>query len=197
MELRRVDPQELAIKFVERNLAFARAHIVEATGHNDGPFIDKLESVWGMKGEPYCGMGQYYSFGKTLLDMCGVAYGEADIVDKLRAARGFVAAEYLEFYPLVAAMVAAAKKRGQHRRLDSPHAIYPGALVFFNFGTKAKPQNHVAMATRYNSSHLWTVEWNTTPGPGAETNDPGRAGGCFWRERELDHVTGWADWVAR
>jgi hypothetical protein len=186
--LARVPGPELAAAFVAKNLAFANAHVLEATGRNDGEQIDRLEKVWGMKGEPYCAMGQYYAFAKALFDLNGIELKPTDAAEKLSAARDEVADWYLEFSPSCADMIAAAKKRGQWVELGphTPSRLAPGDLVLFNFGTHARPHRHVGMAVRWDGSHILTVEWNTVAGPEDKSSDPKGFGGCFVKHRALD-----------
>ncbi len=196
-----IDKPTMAVKSVEQNIAFAKAGIYEATGHNDGDFINKVEKVWGMQGEPYCAMGQYYNFAKTLLVLNGVYITAANLVEHEKQIKGFVEEHYLLFDPLVANMIHAAKDRGQWNPFTVSHdaaKIGRGDFICFNFGSKSHPQNHIEQFDKWDTSHIYTIGWNTSAGKGAiEGNDPKGGGGVFYKHRAPDpnSITGWIHWT--
>lgn len=189
--LHKVPALSLVTAFVQKNLAFAKAHTVEATGHNDGEQIDRVEKVWGIKGEPYCAMGQYYAFAKAFFDLNMVGLKPADAAERLASVREKIAEWYLEFSPACADMIAAAKRREQWVEFGPEFAsrMASGDLVFFNFGPHSKPHRHVGMVVRWDGSHIVTVEWNTVAGPEDESSDPKGFGGCFVKHRAPDAGT--------
>lgn len=192
---------EFAAKVLEVNLAFAQAHVVEETGHNDGKQIDRLEKVWGLKGEPYCAMGQYWAFAKAYAQELGLDVTEKNAVETLAELRDDIAREYLRFDPRVAVMMTSAMRRGQFRTFNSAdrvHRMVPGDLVVFDFGEHGSPAYHIGMFARFDGNQMHLVEWNTSPPKGGEagpkSNDP--RGGCFVRHRhpDPDFVLGWIAW---
>lgn len=200
--LKRIHAPTLAVHVAMRSREFA-GKVVEATGDNDGEMIDKIEEVWGLKGEPYCAMGQYYVFAKTLAMDCGVDLTPKTIVKTLAGMKSYIKTNYLTFHPAVAEMVKAATSRHQYKmfaRDTDAHGLLPGDYLCFNWAKKgAAPQRHIAMVvSRWNGSYIETVEWNTAPDNASalETNDPKRGGGCFIRHRSPDpaHITGWIRW---
>lgn len=195
-----ITPSRMAIAFSLKNQEFAAAGIREKTGHNDGPEIDKVEAVWGMKGEPYCAMGQYYAFAKAYVELKGIKLTPGTIVKILRDHKAEIAQRFQKFSPLVSDMFKAAKVEHTWREFEQPSdmtKIADSDLVCFNFGSESKPQNHIGMFVRHDTSHLWLVEWNTSSVGSEGGNDPGGvSSGCFLKHREPDPsvITGWIHW---
>jgi hypothetical protein len=188
------------------NLSFAGRPDGQPTledGHNRGEVIDRLEKVWGLSGEPYCAMGQAFNLCVALLAEWGqwpLPKGVDEAIVMRDLVGGFIGDHYLNFSPAVAEMVKDAVHWKQfhafHQESDV-RGISPGDYVTFNFGTRNRPQNHIGQFWKWDGSHMWLVEWNTSAqAEGDKENDPKHGGGCFVKERPADptYVMGWIHW---
>lgn len=211
--LKRIDGYQLAAVTTAANIEFAKSGtVIEVTGKNDGPQIDKVEKVWGLNGEPYCAMGQYWVFAKKLADLCNIEYNNDPkspkyCVKVFAAMRQFIRQEYLLFHPACAYMINAAMKRGQWRVFDDEsdmQKLVQGDYIFYdwNWDDDDHPQRHVEQVVMVDGRHIVTVGWNTradSGDPGKETNDPAGGGGCFVKHRSPDArvILGYIRWQRR
>lgn len=188
-----IKPNQVALKSLQLNIDFAHAGIIEETGNNDGALIDRVEKIWGLEGEPYCTMGQYYVAAKAVAFINGIKLTESNIVSAAKNLKSGIFEEYVYFHPACAEMITIALKNRMYVPFDSSTdrwKIMPGDYVFFDFGTPAKPQRHVGQFIQLVGDNLKLVEWNTTPPKKTKEESNG---GVFIKDREPDPdvILGW------
>lgn len=208
-KLKRINPFELAAECVKLNMEFAKSGtVIEMSGKNDGPQIDKIEQVWGLKGEPYCAMGQYWVFAKTLATLCNVPFNNDAkspeyCVKVFAGMRGFIRDNYLLFHPACVYMINSAMKNKTWHNFEvneDANKLIKGDYIFYDFGKDDdKPQRHVEQVVSNDGHVITTVGWNTRPDkndPSGETNDPAGGGGCFLKNRHANShaIVGYVRW---
>lgn len=185
------------------NKEFADACTVEDKGNNRSDMIDKVESVWGLKGLPYCAMGQFYSFAKAYLTVNNIDYTADNIVAKMKKYRDDIN-KLVFFSPACQDMINVALGRGTFvpvRNTYDLNKMVAGDYVFFNFGTETKHENHIGQFLELSGESMITVEWNTSgvnsevKEKGKETNDA-LTGGVYVKKRAIHvpQILGYIHW---
>lgn len=189
---------EMASAVFTENKEFADSGtIIEVTGNNDGPELDRIESVWGLRNEPYCAMGAYWAFAKTYAVKNGISFTDDNAPVVFAALRNRIAAEWLHFDPLVANMKRLNQVSGNWREYQQEsdvHRMVHGDYVLFSFPTG----HHIGQFDKFDGENMWLVEWNSTAAHavGGNSNDPGNGGGCYYKSRPLNSfIWGWIPWT--
>jgi hypothetical protein len=172
----------LAAKALEVGKAFAASGLHEATGHNDGEQIQKIEAFFGLEGEPYCAMGLAYCFMKAF------AFLTAHPTDEhtLKAILTHNLPHYFDPSPSTGQMMRSAQAKGMWRPFHTLEEIHPGEPVLFDFKGTGQPQ-HVGMFSHAAHGMVVCCEFNTGAGAAGNQAD---GQGCYVRERSTQFVLG-------
>lgn len=151
--------------------------LTEVTGHNDGPQIDKMESIWSMRDQPYCGMGQIWCDLKALAGILHVSYDADTAASVFKSLLPTLRKIYIPS-PSCAVMIQCAKGMGIWRRFVHQTDVFdilPGDLVFYDFGTPAAPKRHVERFdhAEKDGQHMWVMGFNTSPTTGSQNDGEG------------------------
>ena len=175
---------QLAPKALEFAYGFAAAGLHEATGHNDGDQIDKIESFFDLKGEPYCAMGIAFCYMKAYAELTGQAMDRPT----LRHILDHDLPRYYNPSPSCGEIVASAKSSGTWQPFTDIDAIHPGDLVLFSFHSgDNRHAEHVGLFDQSRGDDVVCVEFNTSSGAGGSQAD---GQGCFVRQRHGSVVLG-------
>ena len=173
---------QLAPKALEIAHAFAASHLHEATGHNDGTEIDKIEHFFDLQGEPYCAMGVAFCYMKAYAFLSGQATDNATLQSILT----HDIPRYFDPSPSCGSIMDAAKAKGVWKPFTTAAAIHPGDPVLFVFNGGSRPQ-HVGIFDHAQDGDVVCVEFNTGAGAAGSQAD---GQGCFVRERSASVVLG-------
>ena len=179
----RVTGAQLAPKALEVAHGFAASGLREATGHNDGTQIDKIEKFFGLQGEPYCAMGVAFCYMKAFAFLSGKATDDAT----LRAILEHDIPNYFFPSPSCGSLMDHAKDHGIWKKFTSASGIHPGDLVLFAFKEGATRPQHVGIFDHAEDGQVVCVEFNTGAGAAGNQAD---GQGCFVRKRSGSVVLG-------
>ncbi len=188
-----INKNDLRIKSVEQNIEFAKAEVHEE-GNNGGEFINKIESIWGLKNEPYCAMGQFWNFAKSYLILKNIQFTEKNICDVIKKYKLEIFENTLSFDPLVANMVNLARRRKQFFSFKKTSDLAKGDFVIYDFGNAKISAHHIEQFVYTHNGHIVTVGWNTSSSNSTIGNDPTGGGGVFVKERSLENIIGIIKW---
>jgi hypothetical protein len=178
-----IDRKELALHALAYAKQFASAGLCEATGHNDGVQIDKFEAVWGLQGESWCSMFQYWCYAKAYCDLTGTPYSAETAVEAFKSVKSEICNRYVCFSPSCGTMVDAAKLRGMWNAFKTPEdakLIKPGYLVIYDWNKTGSPPrrhigifDHLELPWLHSGNKFVNVEGNTSSGAGSQDNGDG------------------------
>lgn len=193
----------LAAKALEVVNAFAESDSIrESHGPNRSPQIDKIESLFGMTGEPYCAMGAMFCYAKAL---CFLADWGTE-TPALQRALDVIDRYYIKPSPSCSAIRNDARARGIWVPRNSPGSSdphfgpayqKPGDLILYNFSGKADARGehvceHIGIFNRWTANaqnqFLSDVEWNT--GGPRNTGAQADGDGCYQRNRTTALIVG-------
>ena len=195
-----VDKQALALLALKHAREFAIAGVDEKTGHNDGVQIDKFEKVFGLQGQSWCAMFQYWCYAKAYCDLATIPYNAQNAVDVFTACLDHLNSRYVLFSPSCGTMIQGAKLRGifhEYTQASDMLKIKPGHYVMYDWkkGTDT-PERHIGIFDHavvpwlHSGNQFVDVEGNTSSGDaGSQSN----GGGAFIRHRLADPacILGW------
>lgn len=180
----------LAVHALQIAEGFAAVKLREATGHNDGAEIDFIESLFGLKYQPYCAMGAVFCYLKALAYLLGELTAGQTRQEQF-AALDYILEHVLPDYFTPSAscgvMIQAAKHRGIWKPISAGNPL-PGDLTFFNFDSDPSTAEHVGLwVTEIAPGKGETEEFNTSSGQGGSQAD---GQGVFERERSERLIIG-------
>lgn len=189
----------LADKSLELGVAFANAGTIEADNNNRGFQIDRIESVWGLRGLSYCAMGLFWDFAKAYAVLTGVDFDEDSAPHVFAGLRHDIAERYCTFSPSVQEMIDAAGADKIWRPISHGIGnIMHGEFLCYDWNRgHGTAEHHIEQVISVNGTWAKTMGWNTSGGGGLDesTNDP-KLGGAHVKMRRLDDGTaiGWIGW---